>query len=250
MKETLFRERCRTKLCNSKNGAFRKCALTLLCLTSLFNQQKPILSVCSAFTSFSPIPNAARTRASTSKAFRSKFQINFSASTIEGPAVGLNTSCVLSDEEVAPLIRFKKGPGKKEKVINAFGVWTLLVTIVTAPIWAAAMWAVGAFCDANPDFDPDRSLYDKTGKIWSKVWLSMNDSYPTLSGDTERLKVKEGEFQGESCLFVANHASWLDIPVLCTALAPVFKFIAKGELRDVPCIGQQLIGVSQMTSIN
>ena len=34
------------------------------------------------------------------------------------------------------------------------------------------------------------------------------------------------------------------IPVLCTVLDPVFKFIAKGELLKVPCIGQQLEGVS------
>jgi 1-acyl-sn-glycerol-3-phosphate acyltransferase len=34
----------------------------------------------------------------------------------------------------------------------------------------------------------------------------------------------------------------VDIPVLCTVLDPVFKFIAKGELAKVPCIGTQLSG--------
>lgn len=34
----------------------------------------------------------------------------------------------------------------------------------------------------------------------------------------------------------------VDIPVLCTVLNPVFKFIAKGELAKVPCIGTQLSG--------
>lgn len=43
-------------------------------------------------------------------------------------------------------------------------------------------------------------------------------------------------------MYVANHASWLDIPVICTVLNPVFKFIAKGELVKVPCIGHQLTG--------
>ncbi|GMH77021.1 hypothetical protein TL16_g07264, partial [Triparma laevis f. inornata] len=43
-------------------------------------------------------------------------------------------------------------------------------------------------------------------------------------------------------LIVANHASWLDIPVLCTAVDGPFKFIAKGELTQVPLIGQQLTG--------
>ena len=56
--------------------------------------------------------------------------------------------------------------------------------------------------------------------------------------DVDRLREGQGP-----CLYVANHASWLDIPVLCTVLDPVFKFIAKGELGQVPCIGQQLNGV-------
>lgn len=41
---------------------------------------------------------------------------------------------------------------------------------------------------------------------------------------------------------MANHASWLDIPVLCTCLDNVFKFISKSELKNAPCIGQQLRG--------
>ena len=67
----------------------------------------------------------------------------------------------------------------------------------------------------------------------------MTNSYPTVSGNLER--VRKGNELGP-CLYVANHASWLDIPVLCTVLDPVFKFIAKGELSKVPCIGTQLSG--------
>jgi len=89
------------------------------------------------------------------------------------------------------------------------------------------------------DNDVNKAEYDNTGKIWSKAWLAATNSYPTISGDVERLKA--GNDLG-ACLFVANHASWLDIPVLCTVLDPVFKFIAKGELAKVPCIGHQLSG--------
>ena len=88
--------------------------------------------------------------------------------------------------------------------------------------------------------DKNRALFDRTGKIWAKSWLTMTGSYPTVTGNLERLKA--GNDAG-ACLFVANHASWLDIPVLCTVLEPVFKFIAKGELAKVPCIGTQLAGV-------
>mmetsp|Transcript_1717 Transcript_1717/g.2468 ORF Transcript_1717/g.2468 Transcript_1717/m.2468 type:complete len:361 (+) Transcript_1717:3-1085(+) len=148
--------------------------------------------------------------------------------------------CVLSESEVAPLVRLKKGSEKREKIINLFGIWTIFVTIITCPFWAIAMSTLDTYCKANPDFDPDRSLYDKTGKIWSRTWLALTNSYPSFSGDFERLKYDVSEYG--SVLYVANHASWLDIPVLCTVLNPVFKFIAKGELKDVPCIGNQLIG--------
>lgn len=146
-------------------------------------------------------------------------------------------SFILTDEQVKPLIRL--GSGDSEKVVNAFGLWCAAVSILTGPIWSAVMATLNLFNKWNGDWDPDRAIYDKTGKIWAKTWLSMTGSFPTITGDLDRLKENSGP-----CLFVANHASWLDIPVLCTVLDPVFKFIAKGELRKVPCIGQQLAGVS------
>lgn len=143
-------------------------------------------------------------------------------------------SFLLSREEINPIISF--GKDDKEKIINPFGLWCLLVSLVTGPIWMLAMKIVHKM-----ENDENRALYDMTGKIWSKTWLTLTNSYPTISGNMERLKA--GNDAG-ACLFVANHASWLDIPVLCTVLDPVFKFIAKGELSNVPCIGAQLSGVS------
>lgn len=148
---------------------------------------------------------------------------------------GNTESRVLSDEEVAPIIRLNKGD--KEKVVNAFGLWTLAVSVLTAPFWMAAMYLVDAYCKANPDWDPNMAVYDGTGMVWSKAWLTMTMSYPKITGDVDRLKEGNGP-----CLYVANHASWLDIPVLCTVLDPPFKFISKKELMGVPCIGQQLTG--------
>ena len=84
-------------------------------------------------------------------------------------------------------------------------------------------------------------MYDATGKVWAKGFLALTNSSPSFSGDLERLEELK---EPQACLYVANHASWLDIPVICTVLSPVFKFIAKGELLKVPCIGKQLKGVS------
>lgn len=127
------------------------------------------------------------------------------------------------------------GEGDNQKIINAFGIWCAMVSLATGPIWMAAMMLVDRL-QQGQEWDPHRSIYDTTGKVWAKVWLTLTDSFPTISG--------EPLVTGRPCLYVANHASWLDIPVLCTVLDPVFKFIAKGELSKVPCIGQQLQGVS------
>lgn len=139
----------------------------------------------------------------------------------------------LSKEESHPLIRV--GEGEKEKVVNAFGLWCAFVSVVTGPIWSAAMSIVDA--TVNESMDPHRSIFDGAGKLWAKVWLTMAGCYPSITGDLQNIEQKE-----TACLYVANHASWLDIPVLCTVLSPVFKFIAKGELAKVPCVGQQLKG--------
>jgi hypothetical protein len=148
-----------------------------------------------------------------------------------------DVSYVLSRDQVHPIITLKGGT-PKEKVINAYGLLTLFVSLITGPVWMMAMMLVDAICKANEEWDPHRAIFDSTGKMWSKIWLSLSNSYPTITGEVEALKAGHGP-----CLYVANHASWLDIPVLCTVLDPVFKFIAKSELENVPCIGQQLKGV-------
>jgi hypothetical protein len=153
-------------------------------------------------------------------------------------------SYFLTKEESHPIIRIGKND-ENEKIINMFGVWCLFISLITGPLWMCAMYIVNViyqFNNNNNDnttFDPHRAIYDQTGKVWSKVWLSCINSYPTISGNNIN---KKNNSIGP-CLYVANHSSWLDIPILCTVLDPVFKFIAKGELRHVPCIGQQLDGV-------
>jgi 1-acyl-sn-glycerol-3-phosphate acyltransferase len=39
---------------------------------------------------------------------------------------------------------------------------------------------------------------------------------------------------GQTCIICSNHASYLDIPVMCAALNMYFGFIGKAELNDLP----------------
>lgn len=147
----------------------------------------------------------------------------------------LNENFSLSLEETKPIFRF--GEKKNEKIINAFGLVVAFASIITCPIWLLAMTIVGKIGDISKRFDKNRAIYDYTGKIWSRIWLKLSRSYPTITGEVKSIREREG-----ACLYVANHASWMDIAMVCTVLNPVFKFIAKAELAKIPCIGQQLKG--------
>ena len=158
-------------------------------------------------------------------------------------------SFMLSEEEVGPALKLKVGSNGNDKIINAFGSLCVIVSLILNPIWSLAM-TIADKVDTDPN--SNRAEYDFIGKIWARVYMTAINSFPQINGlenidkaFSMSLPVSEdstGEKQG--VLFVANHCSWLDIPVICCAIDPVFKFIAKGDLAKVPQIGQQLIGVS------
>lgn len=191
---------------------------------------------------FTPMQTVSRNRVSIANQGATLLH---NSKSIDEVGIDLQKSFVLSDEEVNPLIVFNKKSGK-EKCVNAYGFVFILASILTLPVWWIAMAVTESICNAFPDLDPNRAVYDTTGKIWAKVYLTMTNSYPSISGDMTYVSDPN---QQKGCLYVANHASWLDIPVLCTVLNPVFKFIAKGELLGVPCIGKQLVGVSTLFHI-
>jgi len=152
-------------------------------------------------------------------------------------------SHVLSMEEIKPILNFKSKSSGKDKVLNVTGVHHLAVILFTMPFWVAAMKITQWLGDTIEGFDDNRAKFDFTGKVWCRVYLSMTNSYPILEGDVDRLKVgPNGKMSEGACLFVANHASFLDIAVLCTVLDPVFKFIAKDSLKKFPGVGTQLVG--------
>jgi 1-acyl-sn-glycerol-3-phosphate acyltransferase len=152
-------------------------------------------------------------------------------------------SHVLSVEEMNPIFQWTNSKGKT-KVLNLFGVYNLLTIAITMPFWLLAMEILQRLGDSVEGFDENRAKFDYSGKIWCRTYLRLVDSYPEIAGDVSRLKDKESGGYVGACLFVANHASFLDIAVLCTVLDPVFKFIAKDSLVKFPGVGKQLVGVS------
>ena len=151
----------------------------------------------------------------------------------------INADYILPPEEVNAVVKLGKEP--KTKLINPFGFWSLLVSLIVSPVWFLALKAAELSYKINPELDPNREFFDFLGKCWSKAWLTMTFSKPTFSGEVDLIKKRP---HNQPCLFVANHASWLDIPVLSSETSQVFKFMSKKELGSLPCIGDQLRGVS------
>lgn len=149
----------------------------------------------------------------------------------------LPPSHMLTIDEMNPLLKFEKNG--KPKVLNATGLWHLFVIVFTMPFWLAAMESLHWLGDTVEGFDTNRAKFDYSGKIWCRAYLQLTDCFPVIEGDVDRLK--ESSDAG-ACLFVANHASFLDIAVLCCVLDPVFKFIAKDSLKKFPGVGRQLVG--------
>ena len=123
-------------------------------------------------------------------------------------------------EKSNPILRFSSD--ESEKIINGFGLWGLVATLVTGPIWSLAMYAVSALQKINPEFDKNHAIYDYTGKLWSRFWLMTIHSDPQITGETQLVQGSDEE-KLVPALYVANHCSWLDIPMICTILDPVFK---------------------------
>jgi hypothetical protein len=112
-----------------------------------------------------------------------------------------------------------------KKSINLWGVlfglqcWSIMV------LWMLGMLLFMPFkLLLGGRLDPDGILIDTLGRWWSFL-VSFPHSLPRITG-RENLPPR-----GEACVYIANHASWMDIPIL--GLLPPLKFVCKKELTKV-----------------
>ena len=100
------------------------------------------------------------------------------------------------------------------------GLWLLLTL---PPFWLAAALA--------PSSPAGRLLVRRLTGIWSKIILLLSFSPVRV-----RHAAEEDRNAGPR-IFVSNHCSFLDTPVLAAILPADFVFVAKSELLGVPPIG-------------
>lgn len=86
--------------------------------------------------------------------------------------------------------------------------------------------------------DKPGGIFDHTPRVWSRVMLWAAGVRPVLHSP-ERMA------GGSPQIYVSNHMSWFDIPILAAVL-PRYKFVAKAELFKVPIFGPAIRAVGMV----
>lgn len=122
------------------------------------------------------------------------------------------------------------------KSLNAFGaVYGVQSVLVFGSLWWLALTLCEKVCEIT-GWDEDRRVHDRIGKAWSWANMAVGGCSPAVVTGREHLPPTD-----QAALYVSNHASWFDIPLVAQIIPNTFKFVAADELRNLPLVGQQLV---------
>src|SRR5690242_11032679 len=102
---------------------------------------------------------------------------------------------------------------------------TPLIAVSTVVMWTCSMIA--------SLFDSNGNSQHKMARIWGRMLLAVSFIGVRAEG-LEKLEPRR------NYVFVANHASYMDIPALLTVLPQQFRFFAKRSLYKLPFLGWHL----------
>ena len=105
--------------------------------------------------------------------------------------------------------------------------------LITDPIIILATIIMGSISLLTSLFDPDGRAQHQISRVWSRMLL-------TVSGVKMQVEGLEKIDPGVTYVFVANHRSFMDIPVLLAYLPLQFRFLAKKGLFLIPFLGTHL----------
>ena len=103
-------------------------------------------------------------------------------------------------------------------------LWTILVTLV-----------LGILVIICGYFSKNGDLPHRIARIWARSILWVSGVRVTVKGQANLLP-------GRSTIYMANHQSNYDIPVLMAALPVQFRWLAKEELFKIPIFGRGMRG--------
>jgi 1-acyl-sn-glycerol-3-phosphate acyltransferase len=102
--------------------------------------------------------------------------------------------------------------------------WTLLATVV-----------IGILAVAAALFSRTGNLPHRLARLWARSILLVA-GVPVEVGGADNIDPKR------SCIFMVNHQSNFDIPVLLARLPAQFRWLAKSELFKIPLFGRAMRG--------
>lgn len=109
-------------------------------------------------------------------------------------------------------------------------LWALLVTDPLIIVATAVMGSISLFVSV---FDASGRSQHKVAQSWSRLLLR-------ISGVRVRVEGLDKIAPGGSYLFVSNHRSYMDVPVILSQIPVQFRFLANKNLFAVPFIGYHL----------
>lgn len=102
-----------------------------------------------------------------------------------------------------------------------------------APLIGLATAVFGSLSMASSFFDKDGQIQHKIARLWAKSTVGVSLSPVTIVGE-ENLR------RYPVAVYICNHTSYMDTPVLFAALPFQFRILAKQQLWKVPFIGWHL----------
>lgn len=100
------------------------------------------------------------------------------------------------------------------------------VTLLVLTLTLGSIVIVASLLGVKND---EGSLYDRLAHWWVKGMVWSSGVELVVHGDAHGRDTRR--------VFVANHNSWLDVPIVASLVAR-FRFIAKAEIRRVPLFGE------------
>lgn len=122
---------------------------------------------------------------------------------------------------------------KAEPVRDRFTPGYLFAIAVKAPLICLSTIVMGSisFCC---------SLFDKTGNTQHLVARAWSRQLLAIGGVRVRIEGLENIDPAGSYIFVSNHVSFMDTPVLMANIPVQFRFLAKRGLFQIPFLGNHL----------
>jgi len=131
-----------------------------------------------------------------------------------------------------------------------FGLWEVF--------WGAAFWYPSLMLyilarklpgNLVGRIDPFRRIPIAIAYVWGLLSMTVFGMWPKVEGRENLEALRDVNTRKlRPAMYVANHASWMDIPYVCSVFRFLnYKIIAKAELKKVPILGRAIIAGGHVT---